>query len=598
MIREGRAIGLEGGLPPSEDATAFPKASVFTGASTLVDVVRAWAAVAPGHAPMHFLSSGTDDLESISYSSLDTVARGWAACLQERGAFGERAILLYPPGLEFAAAFFACLYAGTVAVPVPLPSRRERIDGVSRVAANCGARFVMTTARMREHLQRILPRDSDVAKLEWMTTDEALPDGAEDAWNEPRLSGETLAFLQYTSGSTMAPRGVMVSHGNIINNVAAIHRATGATRASRHVYWLPHFHDMGLIVGLLTLVVYGGTTIGMPPALFLQRPLRWLKAISDYSATGAGGPNFAYDMCVRRTTPEQRTELDLSRWSIAFCGAEPVRHETLERFAEAFAPCGFKREAFFPCYGLAESTVFVSGGGSNTPPVTFRASRRNLERRHVEVVSGSSDDGVTLVGCGVPGEGYDLRIVDPDTLLECPEDLVGEIWVSGRAVSKGYWNAPEESRRVFEGRLGGAGPFLRTGDLGFLRDGELYITGRIKDVLIISGRNVYPHDIEHVVTGCHPWIRPQSCVVFGVDLDGEERLVVQIEAAHEAAGAPDAKKDMVQAVRAAVVAEFDMTVYEVHVVEPGTVARTSSGKLRRFACKEQYLKAHSGTHSA
>lgn len=212
-------------------------------------------------------------------------------------------------------------------------------------------------------------------------------------------------------------------------------------------------------------------------------------------------------------------------------------------------------------------------------------------------MSDSAGDGVTLVGCGIPGEEYEVRIVDPDTQLECPEDRVGEVWVSGKAVSKGYWNAPEESHRVFEGRLDGAGPYLRTGDLGFLRDGELYIAGRIKDVLIISGRNVYPHDVEHVVAGCHPGIRPQGCAVFGVDLDGEERLIVQVEAAHEATAEPDAKKELVQAVRAAVVAEFDMTVYEVHVVEPGTIARTSSGKLRRFACKERYLKTHSGTHS-
>lgn len=546
---------------------------------------------------MHFLSSGTDELESLSYRKLDSAARGWAACLQERGALGERVLLLYPPGLEFAAAFFACLYAGAVAVPIPLPSRRERVDSVSRVATNCGARFVMTTARMREHLQRIMPRDAAVAKLEWMTTDESLPDGAEDAWIAPHLSGESLAFLQYTSGSTMTPRGVMVSHESILDNVSAIRRATGTNRATRHVYWLPHFHDMGLIVGLLTLVVYGGTTIGMPPALFLQRPLWWLKAISDYGATGAGGPNFAYDMCIRRTTPEQRAELDLSRWSIAFCGAEPVRHQTLEHFAKAFAPCGFKREAFFPCYGLAEATLFVSGGGTKARPVMFRANRRSLECRHVEVMSDSAGDGATLVGCGIPGEEYEVRIVDPDTQLECPEDRVGEVWVSGKAVSKGYWNAPEESHRVFEGRLDGAGPYLRTGDLGFLRDGELYIAGRIKDVLIISGRNVYPHDVEHVVAGCHPGIRPQGCAVFGVDLDGEERLIVQVEAAHEATAEPDAKKELVQAVRAAVVAEFDMTVYEVHVVEPGTIARTSSGKLRRFACKERYLKTHSGTHS-
>ena len=598
MIRDGRAVRLEGGVPPSEDATALLEASVFDGASTLVEVVRGWADAAPDHAPMHFHSSGTDDLESLSYRALDTTARGWAACLQERGALGERVLLLYPPGLEFAAAFFASLYAGAVAVPIPLPSRRERVDSFSRVASNCGARFVMTTARMREHLQRIMPRDATVSKLEWMTTDEALPDGAEDAWIEPRLSGETLAFLQYTSGSTTTPRGVMVSHESILNNVSLIRRSTGLIQAMRHVYWLPHFHDMGLIFGLLRFVLCGGTTIGMPPALFLQRPLRWLKAISDYGATVAGGPNFAYDMCARRTTPEQRAELDLSCWSIAFCGAEPVRHETLERFAEAFAPCGFKREAFFPCYGLAEATLFVSGGGPKTRPVVFRANRRGLERRHVEVISDSSDDGVTLVGCGIPGEGHEVHIVDPDTQSECPEECVGEVWVSGKSVSKGYWNAPDESRRVFDSRLDGGGPFLRTSDLGFLRDGELFITGRIKDVLIISGRNVYPHDVEHVVGGCHPSIHPQSCAAFGVDLDGEERLVVQVEATHDATANPDTRKQMVQAVRAAVVTEFDMTVYEVHVVEPGTVARTSSGKLRRFACKEQYLKAHSGTHSA
>jgi acyl-CoA synthetase (AMP-forming)/AMP-acid ligase II len=442
--------------------------------------------------------------------------------------------------------------------------------------------------------------------MHWLATDDAGVDAA-DQWREPALNRETLAFLQYTSGSTAAPKGVMVSHGNLLSNERMVQQAFGHTEQSTFAGWLPLYHDMGLIGNVLQPLYIGAACILMAPMAFLQRPVRWLQAISRYRARTSGGPNFAYDLCVRKITDEQRAALDLSSWRVAFNGAEPVRASTLEQFTATFAPCGFRPETFYPCYGLAEATLFVSGGTPAALPIFQTVQGTALE--HNQALTASADHEATrrLVGCGQTWQEQQIRIVDPETQTECPGGRVGEIWVSGPNVAQGYWQHADATERTFQARLAGTqdGPFLRTGDLGFMQDGELFVTGRLKDMIIISGRNHYPQDIEQTVEHSHPAIRLGCCAAFSIDVDGEERLVVAAEvdrhhrppsrnASLETGNLPEGMapadgESMVKAIRRAVVEQHDLRVHEVVLLKVGGVPKTSSGKIQRHACRNGLL---------
>jgi acyl-CoA synthetase (AMP-forming)/AMP-acid ligase II len=336
-----------------------------------------------------------------------------------------------------------------------------------------------------------------IGNIHWLTTD-TIPPGIEDTWQKPSINADTLAFLQYTSGSTGTPKGAMLSHRNLLYNAAMTQHLMGHSHTSKFVSWLPIYHDMGLIGGVLQPLYGDFPCIMMPPASFLQSPYRWLKAISHYQATTSGGPNFAYELCVQKISQQQRETLDLSSWSVAFNGAEPIRCDTLEHFAAAFAPCGFRWEAFYSCYGMAEAALMISGGLHTASPIIKTVQGEALESDRVLATSAESENVRTLIGCGQTLPGQKIAIVNPETLTRCQPDEVGEIWVSGPSVGVGYWNRTEETERTFRAYLSdtGEGPFLRTGDLGFLQDGELFITGRAKDLIIIRGRNLYPQDIE------------------------------------------------------------------------------------------------------
>ncbi|RKI25934.1 fatty acyl-AMP ligase, partial [Corallococcus sp. AB004] len=476
---------------------------------------------------------GDDGEETVwSASDLDVRARRIASALRERGAQGERVLLLYPPGLDYIAGFFGCLYAGAVAVPAypPDPMRLERtLPRLRAIIQDARASVVLTTSGILGLSDFVFEQAPDFRALHWMATDE-LPEGGERDWVAPEgLGAESLAFLQYTSGSTGTPKGVMLTHGNLLHNLSLIHGAFGARADSVGVIWLPPYHDMGLIGGILE-PLYGGFPVTlMSPMAFLKRPMAWLEAVSRYGGSISGGPNFAFDLCVRKSTPEQRRALDLSRWEVAFCGAEPIRPETLERFVEAFGPSGFRREAFFPCYGLAEGTLIVSGGEKSAPPVSVTISGEGLERHRAEEVGAVEPGARTLVGCGQTLAEQRIAIVDPETLERRGPGEVGEIWVSGPSVAQGYWGREEATRETFQARIAreNGGPYLRTGDLGFLRpEGELYVTGRRKDLIILRGRNHYPQDLEATVEGAHPALRPGGGAVFSVEVGGEERAVV------------------------------------------------------------------------
>src|ERR687898_737743 len=505
--------------------TPFPKTGFEP--ATLVDLLRWRASREPRRRAYTFLGGGEAEESSVDYGELDRQARAVAAWLETLGVVdGERALLLSPPGLRYIAAFLGCLYAGVVAVPA-YPPRPNRSDMRLRViAADSGATVALTTTRILSSLERRSAYAPELKSLRWLATD----DGKDPAgsWRRPEVGANTLALLQYTSGSTAAPKGVKLTHGNLLHNLAMIYHALNYTSHSQGVTWLPPYHDMGLIGGVLQPLYAGFPVALMSPTSFLQHPLKWLQAISRLGATTSGGPNFAYDLCARRITPEERATLDLSSWEVAFTAAEPIRQETLERFAAAFAPCGFRREAFYPAYGLAEATLFVSGGSKTAPPVVLPVKGVELKRDRVVVASAGEEGARMLVGCGRTLADQKVVVVNPNSLTRCPPDRVGEIWVSGSSVAQGYWGQADETKHAFRAYLPdtGEGPFLRTGDLGFLHNGELFVTGRLKDLIIIRGRNHYPQDIEHTVEQSHVALRQGGCAAFSVEPDEGERLVV------------------------------------------------------------------------
>ncbi|HEX6287553.1 MAG TPA: AMP-binding protein, partial [Herpetosiphonaceae bacterium] len=560
------------------------------GVSSFVAILRWRASHQPDQAAYTFLADDTSAAR-LSYAELDRRACVIAAHLQAIGARGERALLLYPPGLEYIAALFGCLYAGVVAVPAypPHAARHDRrLSRLRAIARDAQPLVALTTSAIRPMGATLSASDPSFHALRWLATD-ALAPGVEPSWQAPAVDSASLALLQYTSGSTATPKGVMLSHSNLLHNSSVIQRCFEHTSDSQGVIWLPPYHDMGLIGGILQPLYTGFPVVLMSPVSFLQRPLRWLQAISDYRATTSGGPNFAYELCLRKITPEQRERLDLSSWRVAFNGAEPIRAETLERFTAAFSSAGFRREALYPCYGLAEATLIVSGGHVSTPPISRAFEGAALEQGRVLQAASEQPGSRTLVGCGQAPPDQQIAIVEPQSGVRCQPGQIGEIWVAGPSVAQGYWNQPGETMRTFEARIAdtGDGPFLRTGDLGFLHDGELFITGRIKDLIIIRGRNHYPQDIERTVEECHPALRPGSGAAFTIEVAGEERLIVAHEVERTQRRVEIA--EVAAAIRQAVAEEHELHVYAVALLKHGGVPKTSSGKVQRHACRAGFV---------
>ena len=557
--------------------------------ATLVDLLRAQAAHQPDKQVYIFLQDGELDEVRMTYAELDLRAQAIAALLQQQGAAGERVLLLYPPGLDYIAAFFGCLYAGAVAVPAypPNPARLDRtLPRLQAIVRDARPAVALTTAQIASIAGMLGAQVPEFQAVQWFATDIISDDQAAE-WRAPAAESGTLAFLQYTSGSTSTPKGVMLTHGNLLHNSEVIHQGFGTRPDSRGVFWLPFYHDMGLIGGLLQPIYCGGTSMLLSPVDFLQRPLRWLQAVSRFQATISGGPNFAYDLCARKVTPEQLQQLDLSSWQVAFNGAEPIRAETLDRFVETFGPCGFRREAFYPCYGLAEATLLVTGVSPEAAPLVGDFDAGALERSRA-VPAADDPRARTLVGSGQPRQT--MAIVHPETLAECTPGQIGEVWVSSGSIAQGYWNRPEESLRAFGARLADrpeAGPFLRTGDLGFVHSGELFVTGRIKDLIIIRGRNHYPQDIELTAERSHPALRPGCGAAVSVEVAGEERLVVvqEVERQHRTVDV----EAVADAVRQAVAQAHELSVYAVVLLRHGSIPKTSSGKIQRHACKAGFL---------
>lgn len=559
----------------------------FFGPSTLVDLVRHRAQYQPDEIAFIYLVDGENEQIQFTYKELDRQARAIAAWLQTSGLAGEKALLLYPPGLEFIAAFFGCLYAGVVAVPVYPPRRNRSLARIQAIADDAQARVALTTDVVLRRIDGLIDETPHLKELAWFATCH-VPEGIEEQWQAPDIRGETLAFLQYTSGSTGTPKGVVLNHNNLLHNSALIAYAFEHTRSGRGVFWLPSYHDMGLIGGIVQPLYVGRPNVLMSPMAFLQKPYRWLAAITRFGGTTCGGPNFAYDLCVRKITPEQKATLNLSTWQVAFNGAEPVRAETIERFCEAFEPCGFRREAFYPCYGMAEATLIVSGGFVRKPPVIRCFDAAALAKNQVVSRQPGQDSGRALVGCGQSLPDQKIVITDPETLTQCAPNQIGEIWLMGASVAQGYWNQPEATEALFRARLKDTdeGPFLRTGDLGFLHEGELFVTGRLKDLLIVRGVNIYPQDIEKTVEKSHPYLLPNSGAAFTVERDGEERLVIVHEIERRKR---DGLTAVFDAIRKAVSLEHELPVEAIALIQAGSIPKTSSGKIQHYACRQGFL---------
>ena len=552
---------------------------------TLVELLRQRAIGEPEGCAFTYLSDGGNEETSLSYLELDRRARRTAAMLQAQVEPGTRVCLFYPPGLEYIEALFGCFYAGMIAVPGYPPRSRRRlhrlealVEDPERVVAMCPARVM---SLMRPSLDAA---PESIRNLPWILSDRQNgPD--EDSWSAPDVKTGSVALVQYTSGSTAGARGVMLTHENLLHNLDQIRCRFGVSRQSRGVIWLPPYHDMGLIGGILQPVFTGFPCTLMAPTAFLQRPFRWLEAISRYRGTASGGPNFAYELCVRKIPPAEREKLDLSSWEVAFNGAEPVRPETMERFTGAFAGCGFRRRAFHPCYGLAEAGLMVTSGWPLAGPVVEAIRSDALTQDRVETGGAT----LQITGCGSAVSETSVRIVDPRSCEERAPDRIGEIWVCGPSVASGYWDRPEETAAVFHGQLAEdpeRKAYLRTGDLGYLCNGELFVTGRLKDLIILGGANYNPHEIEAAVEGSHVALRRGSVAAFGVAADGSERLVI----VHEIEPRTEYRiAEVAAAVRRAVSDRNGLEVGALVLLKAGTIPKTSSGKIRRGACREAYL---------
>ncbi len=561
-----------------------------------VDILECLADERPDKKAFGYLLDGEGAELQLLYAELARSARSIGAALREQGVQGQRVLLLYPPGLEFISAFLGCLYGGAIAVPAypPDPMRLARsLPRLQAIAADAQTDWVLTTGLIHGMAGALFDIAPDFGKMHWLATDTLADMSA--AWRRPEVGPDRLALLQYTSGSTGTPKGVMLSHGHLLHNSKCIQAGFAHSEQSSGVTWLPLYHDMGLIGGVLQPLFAGGPCTLLSPLDFLRRPLRWLQAITRFRATTSGGPNFAYDLCLRKISASERATLDLSSWRMAPVGAEPVSRETLERFAATFAECGFRREALFPCYGLAEATLFVSGGhlGSSASPLSVQVGP--LEHGRIVPGPGSCEPCRELLSCGLVVPEMQVVIADPEQGTRCAAAQIGEIWVSGPSVALGYWNRPQETEEIFSAQLSDdgvrRGRFLRTGDLGFLHGGQLFVTGRRKDVIILHGRNLYPQDIERTLENSHQAVRPGCTAAFALQWAGEERLAVAVELQRkrgESAAAGEDLPSLAAGLAEAVAVEHEVVPQIVLLLPPGALPKTSSGKIQRQACRAAY----------
>lgn len=562
----------EGEFPAA--AASDPSRITHAPDATFRDILRKHAVERPHKTVFVFLDSQGDVAEQYTVATLDRRARRIATELAANGLHGQRVLLIFPPGLDFIAALFACFYAGAVAVPIPfLPGKgmAERIASIHRDADPAGA---LTLSRLRNDTQISASSLRTDGRLVWISVDTLDPQAAAQSSPAPTL--DTLALLQYTSGSISSPKGVMLNHANLIANCEMIVKTFGHDLESRGLTWLPPFHDMGLIGHILYPMFGAALSVLMSPLTFLYRPHVWLQAISTWKATSTGGPNFAFDLCVKSVRDDQIEGIDLSTWRTAYCGAERIQADVLDRFSSRFGAYGFQRRSLLPSYGLAEATLLVT----SSPVGKGVRTDHSLE---------SSTHRQPAVSCGVPPPHGRVTVVDPDTRLTLADGMVGEIWVQGPHVAQGYWGAATDTGETFRATLAdGSGPYLRTGDLGFLKAGELFVVGRIKNTIIIYGNKHSAEDIETAVMRSHALFAGFAGAAFGVDVDGQEQAVVVQEVARK-----DTSSEALEAAAAdgfaAVTRDYGLRLFDLVLVRAGALPRTANGKIRRDHARQHYL---------
>ncbi|MEH1944216.1 MAG: fatty acyl-AMP ligase [Nostoc sp.] len=568
---------------------------------SLIELLSDRAQKQPDNQVFTFLKDGEIESGSLTYQALDRQARAIAASLQPITSVGDRVLLVYPfnASLEFIAALFGCFYAGAIAIPTRPPQNAEEWADFGFRIQECQVDIALTSAALIDKLQNSwlgwlaesadLPPESK--KLSWIATDRISLDSGLN-WQKREIDRDAIAYFQYTSGSTGIPKAVVITHGNVLQQCSNYQQAL-PNLDYWGVNWLPLTHDLGLVAGIMQTIFAGNSTVLMSPIAVFQNPSRWLKAISTYKATVSGGPNFAYDMCVQRIKPEQITDLDLSNWQVAGNGAEPVRPETLERFTEMFAPYGFRREVFYLSYGMAEATLVISGDAVNETSTVRFVDEQALQEKRVVMVAKGQAGSRAVASCGRAFPGNRVRIVNPQTLAPCPPDGVGEIWAQGLGLSSSYWQRPEETEQTFQGYLADSndGPFLRTGDLGFIHDDQLFITGRLKDMMIFWGRNFYPQILEQTSEESHPALSANASAAFSVDVEGEERLVIAQEVDRHAFRKLNSEQiaEIIGAIRQTILLEHLVEVYAIALLKPATLPKTSSGKVQRRRCRDRFL---------
>ncbi len=608
---------IESNIVPSKTSNnAADKDALFEAQNTcetLVELGRIYAKDLADKQFLQWLENGRIESCSYTFAEIDTRARALAVTLQqalqnentrvENNDIGNSnadkqdsypaALIATQPGPNFIIAFFGCLYAGVAAVPISPLKKRDSSERIQPLMSDSGAKVIVAD----EDSAKIIEGLSEEFTPPALFTVENIDISLADNWKFPDIDANTVAFIQYTSGSTGTPKGVVVTHNSLMSNERMLAEAMNHNSETVYISWLPVFHDMGLIGNLLQAFFLGVRCIMMSPIAFVSHPIRWLEAISKYKATTSGGPNFAYDLCVSRTTEEQRKELDLSSWQVAFNGAEPIRAETIEKFTSAFANSGFKKEAMYPCYGMAECTLFVSGSPHDQAPTTLTVNKDELNFDRISIVDPNATEStntITLVSSGITYQDCDVRIVHPGVCTELEEDKVGEIWVSSAIVASEYKNQPDLSHETFQATIqdhkqddGPEKQFLRTGDLGFIHQRQLYVTGRSKDLIIISGRNHYPQDIELSVIKTHPEIASCHAAAFSVDIENEERLVVVLSVNSRILKKIDAE-EIIQRAKRAISKEHQISLHNL-VITKSRPPLTSSGKIQRRKSKQMYM---------